>query len=300
MIGLMEQSSFYGYHPIVNFVYFVFVIAISMTVMNPIFLICSYITSFAYSIILKGIKAIKFNLFTSVCMLIFCPIFNMLFVHSGKTILFYMYENAITVEAIIYGVAMGLMLSSVLMWFSCYQVIMTSDKFIYLFGRIAPTIALTISMIFRFIPLIKKRFDEITQGQKCMGRDLKSGSLFSRIHQAAREVSILIAWSLEGAIETSDSMEARGYGIFGRSSFNLFRFSKSDVKLTLIILVLGIMAVAGCAMHKCDIFYYPELYVPVWDIYSCITSVVFVVLILVPVVIDFGGELRWKRLLLKM
>lgn len=300
MVGLLENSSFYGYHPIVSFVYFVFVIAISMTVMNPWFLVCSYIVSFSYSVILKGKSAFKFNVFTSVCMLIICPIFNMLFVHSGKTILFYMYENAITVEVIIYGFAMGLMLSSVLMWFSCYQVIMTSDKFIYLFGRIAPTLALTISMIFRYIPLIRKRFNEITEGQKCMGRDLKSGSFLSRLHQAAREVSILIAWSLEGAIETSDSMESRGYGIFGRTSFNLFKFSKLDGRVLCIVFLLGGLVLTGCGFHKCDIYYYPVLMYPLQDIYSFITYGLYLILLLIPVIIDIGGELRWKQLLLKM
>ncbi|MBE6014090.1 MAG: energy-coupling factor transporter transmembrane protein EcfT [Lachnospiraceae bacterium] len=300
MTGLRDLSTFASYHPIINFSYFVLVIGISMTSLNPWFLACSFASAFAYTIILKGKKVVKFNILFIIPLVLISALLNMFFIHDGETILFYMYENAVTLEALLYGFVIGFMLSGMMLWLMCYQEIVTSDKFIYLFGRILPTLALTISMIFRYIPLLRKRFVEITEGQRCMGRDFKSGSLIKRLHQAAKEVSILIAWSLEASIETSDSMEARGYGIMGRSSFNLFVFTKNDAKLLAIIAGLGALVLAGMFMGKTTIYYYPATFFLDQDIISYITYFLYLCLLVLPIVVDIGGELRWRQLRLKM
>ena len=39
------------------------------------------------------------------------------------------------------------MLAAVALWFSCLSAVMTSDKFIYLFGRVIPALSLLLSMI---------------------------------------------------------------------------------------------------------------------------------------------------------
>ncbi len=38
----------------------------------------------------------------------------------------------------------------------------------------------------------------------------------------------MVTWSLENAIETADSMRARGYGLPGRTSFSIYRFDSRD------------------------------------------------------------------------
>lgn len=300
MIGLREQSTFASYHPGVSFVYFVLVTAISMSTMNPWFLAGSFVSAFSYTIILSGKGAVKFNIMFIIPLILLSSVFNMLMVHEGVTVLFFMYDNAVTLEALIYGAVIGLMLSGVLMWLLCYQVIMTSDKFIFLFGRILPTIALTISMIFRYIPLIRKRYEEITQGQRCMGRDLKEGSFFSRVRQAAKEVSILIAWSLESSIETSESMEARGYGLPGRTSFHLFVFRRRDLWMITLIIILGACIIAGNISGSTTIYYYPYIRYPKQDVLSFAVYILYYILLLIPVITDIGGELRWRRLRLRV
>jgi energy-coupling factor transport system permease protein len=44
------------------------------------------------------------------------------------------------------------MLAAVISWFSCYNAVMTSDKFVYLFGRVIPALSLILSMTLRFVP----------------------------------------------------------------------------------------------------------------------------------------------------
>lgn len=293
--GLGEKNEFSSYHPLVNLVYFVFIIAITMFSVNPIFLAMTFAASWFYSILLKGKKAIKFNCIFMIPIILITTILNPMFSHNGVTTLFYLNGNPVTMEAIIFGFISAILLTSIIIWFSVLNVIIKEDKFIYLFGRIIPVIALTISMCFRFVPLLKNRFREITEGQKCMGRDFSTGSIFGRLRQFFKEVSILIAWSLETSIETADSMEARGYGLRGRTSFHLYKFTKRDLVMLVSMLILGVVTSVGCFLGKTDIYYYPAIYIPETDIFTVIVEIFYLALLILPILIDIKGERKWKQ-----
>ena len=131
------MNEFKTYHPIVNFIYFVFVIGFGCFLMHPVCLCISFICGFTYSVMLKGRKAVKINLLYMLPMLILTAIINPAFNHEGVTILQYLPSgNPLTLESIIYGICAGTMIASVICHFSCYNEVMTSDKFIYLFGKI--------------------------------------------------------------------------------------------------------------------------------------------------------------------
>ena len=53
-----RMDTFSGYHPLINFTYFVIVIGLSMFYMHPVFLALSLIGSVSYSIYLKGRKTV--------------------------------------------------------------------------------------------------------------------------------------------------------------------------------------------------------------------------------------------------
>lgn len=299
-IGLGEDSNFASFHPIVTFVYFCVVVLISMFSMSPVFLVLTFFTGFVYSVILGGRKSIRFNLIFAVPVLFLTMIINPLSNHRGVTALFYLNDNAITLEAILYGLASAAMLVSVIMWFSCFNKIMTSDKIIYLFGRMIPVIALLLSMCFRFIPLLKARFHAIHEGQKCMGRQFRKWEMIKKGRLLAKEISILIAWSLEAAIETSDSMEARGYGLHGRTSFHIFKFAKRDRNTLILIAVLSVIVFTGCLLGVNNIYYYPAIeYKTSWQL-TLPFAASYLLLLLLPAIIDIKGEQRWRKLSLEM
>ncbi len=291
--GIGEGSEFSQYHPAVNFIFFLFTIGITMFSVDPVFLAVTLVSSWLWSILLGGKKAIKFNLLMTVPVVIVMAIINTLFTHNGATVLFYLNYNRVTLEALLYGIAAAVMISSIIIWFTCFNKVMTSDKFIYLFGKVAPVLGLTLSMIFRFIPLLKSRYNEISMGQKCMGRHVEKG-FFAKGRQLIKEVSILISWSLEASIETSDSMEARGYGLPHRSSFHLFKFTQRDKKMAAYILVTGIIASIGCALGKTTLYYYPVIVLGQWDLLKIATFVSYTMLLVAPIVIDILGEKKWQ------
>lgn len=299
-IGLGEDSNFASFHPIVTFVYYCAVILIAMFSMSPVFLALTFFSGFGYSVILGGKKAVRSHLMFAIPVLLLTMLINPLSNHRGATVLFYLNDNAITMEAILYGLASATMLVGVVMWLSCFNKTMTSDKIIYLFGRVIPVIALLLSMCFRFIPLLKARFREIHDGQKCMGRQFGKWEIIKKGRLLAKEISILIAWSLEAAIETSDSMEARGYGLHGRTAFHIFKFAKRDRNLLALILLLSVSVLTGCLLGVNNIYYYPAIeYTTSWQL-TLPFAASYSVLLLLPIIIDIKGEQRWRKLNLEM
>lgn len=291
--GLGESAAFYRAHPLLNFTYFAFVIGITMFSMHPAFLLASFGLSWCYSILLRGKQAIRFNGLVLLPAVVLMTLFNTLNVHNGVTVLFYLNENRITLEAIVYGLASAVMLTSVIIWFSCFGTIVTADKFIYLFGRAAPVLALTLSMVMRYIPLLRNRFREVAAGQRCMGRGLKGTSWLGRIRQFGKELSILIAWSLEASIESADSMEARGYGLHGRTSFHLFRFAGGELWLLAAMVLLGGVTTAACAMGETSIYYYPAILLPRFSAVQAAGLGAYLALMLLPVILDLRGMRQW-------
>lgn len=291
--GLGEGGAFYRSHPLLNFTYFAFVIGITMFSNHPAFLLASFVMAWCYSILLRGRQAVRFNCLILLPAIVLTVLLNTLNTHNGVTVLFYLNGNRITLEAIVFGFVSAIMLTSVIIWFSCFSVIVTADKFIYLFGRAAPVIALTLSMIQRYIPLLKNRFREVSAAQRCMGRGGSTG-LIQRIRQFGKEVSILIAWSLEMSIESADSMEARGYGLHGRTSFHLFRLAGAERWLLLLMLLLGGVCAAACAMGETNIYYYPAILLPPISFVQALSLAAFCVLMLMAAILDIRGIHQWN------
>lgn len=289
-----RESAFAGYHPAVGFVYFCLVIGVTMCSLRPLYLLLTFAAAFAYSLALSGVRALRFNLLILVPIVVLMAGINPLFNHRGVTVLYYLNGNPMTLEAIVYGLAAAVLMISVIVWFSCANKVITPDKFLYLFGRVVPTLALLLSMCFRFVPLLKSRYREISLGQRCLGRGAGTG-FFGRIRTAGKEISILIAWSLEAAIETSDSMEARGYGLRGRTSFSLFRFDRRDARALALILLLAAAVVPGLFQGANSIAYYPAIVSPPLTAWGWASTAAYALLLGLPLLIDGKGVLQWKR-----
>lgn len=290
-----HADAFSSYHPLVNFLYFAFVLIFSMVLMHPVCLGVSLITAFIYSIYLKGTKAAKFNFFVLVPTLVVTAIINPAFNHEGATILMYLSNgNPLTLESILYGVAAATMLAAVVCWFSCYNVVMTSDKFVYLFGKIIPALSLILSMVLRFVPRFKAQLKVISNGQKCVGRDISNGGILQRAKHGITILSIMVTWALENAIETADSMKSRGYGLPGRSAFSIFTLDRRDKKALAAIGGLAFCVLAGGFFGTLYFRYYPTTKGNPLHGLAYLPFLAYAGLCMVPVLIDRQEERQWK------
>jgi len=289
------MNEFKTYHPIVNITYFVFVIGFSCFFMHPVCLGISLVSGFIYSVMLKGRKAIKNNLIYMLPIILVTALVNPMFNHEGITVLEYLPDdNPLTMESILYGISAAVMLVSVICHFSCYNEVMTSDKFIYLFGRIIPAMSLIISMTLRFVPKFRAHLKVVTNAQRTMGRDVSNGSILKRAKHGLNILSIMTTWSLENAIDTADSMKSRGYGLPGRTAFSIFTFDKRDKKAFITILLLGIYTFAGSMMGGMYFRYFPSVKGVQPSVFSVSVFLAYLLLCIYPIILEIWEVRRWK------
>jgi len=292
----MKNDAFSSYHPIVNMLFFVQTIVFSMLFMHPVCLAIAFLCAFSYSLYLGGKKALKFALMFLLPMLILAAVFNPAFSHQGVTILAYLPNgNPLTLESIVYGIAAAFMLITVVSWFSCYNIVMTSDKFVYLFGRIIPALSLILSMALRFVPRFQAQIKVIANAQRCLCRDISKGKLLKRARHGIKILSIMITWALENAVETADSMKARGYGLPGRTAFSIFRFDKCDCKALIFLLFCAVYIIIGAVLGGLNFLYYPAIHGE-WTPYSISLFAVYLVLCASPLIINKKEDFKWKAI----
>ena len=294
---MKNRDTFSSYHPALNFLYFALVIGFSMFLMHPVSLVISLGASLVYSIYLNGRRAVRFSLLVMLPMMLMAALINPAFNHEGATILTYLPSgNPLTLESILYGLAAAVMLAAVITWFSCYTAVMTSDKFIYLFGRVIPALSLVLSMTLRFVPKFQAQFKVVSETQRSIGRDVSNGSVLQRLRNAVTIFSIMVTWSLENAIETADSMKSRGYGLPGRTAFSIYRFDSRDRAALGWLLYCGFFLCCGAATGGFAWRYYPTMKGAPWTALTVCLQAVYLALCLTPVIVDLWEDWKWRKL----
>lgn len=292
---MRNRDAFSGCHPAVSFLYFGLVLIFSMIFMHPVCLAISLLSAFAYSILLNGARAVRFNFLGLLPMMLLAAFINPAFSHEGETILTYLPSgNPLTLESIVYGFAAAAMLAGVICWFSCYNAVMTSDKFVYLFGRVIPALSLVLSMTLRFVPKFKAQIRTVSGAQRCVGRDVSDGGILQRARHGMTILSILVTWSMENAIETADSMRSRGYGLPGRTAFSIYRFERRDRRMLLALLACGGYLAAGAAMGGLRWRYYPTIRGAGANGFSVSLYAAYLALCLLPVFLDLREARQWR------
>ena len=295
------MDRFAKYHPLVNFLYFTLVIGFSMTLSHPLAQGISFVCAVAYGVQAEGKKVVLFTLKWCLPMFLLTAVINPAFSHQGVTVLLYFPSgNPLTLESLLYGLSAGSMLATVLLWFLNFNRVITSDKFIYLFGRIIPAMSLVLSMTLRFIPKFKAQLGAVVDAQKTIGRDLSEGSAWRRTKLAITVLSIMITWSLENAIETADSMKSRGYGLKGRTAFSIYRFDDRDQMALLYLGFCGFYLLCGVMVSAFGFRYFPSIRYIGLNVWTLSFQFVYLILCLMPVALNQAEERKWKAIASKM
>ncbi len=290
------MHSFERFHPIVNFTYFLAVILFSMIFMNPVCLGISLGLSFLTAIDMKGRSMLGFGLKVLLPVMVLTALINPAFNHRGVTLITYLPGgNPLTLESILFGLAASAMIGSVICWFSCYNRIMTSDRFIYLFGRVIPSLSLIFSMILRFVPRFGAQIKRIYGAQKALYGE-EGENLRGRARAGLRSFSAMIDWALENSIQISDSMKSRGYGQRRRTAFSIFTFERRDGVSLLLILALSAYILVGKGLGAVDYRYFPDFQAVTGGVYTATVFLAYGMLCAFPLLIDIRERIQWNVL----
>ena len=286
---------FDSYHPAINLIYFVSAIGFTLWFNHPVFVMISYGAAFAYSVKLNGRRALIFNL----CLvpLVFAwTAWYSYYTHFGVTVLRQNFVgNDITLESAVYGLVVGVMAAAVIMWMSCVFAVVSSDKVVYLFGRISPRLSLFISIGLRGVPRIKEAARKISTAQNGVGMGCGQGNVVQRLRNCLRLVSIMITWAIESFLQASESMRSRGYMLKGRTAFSIYRFDNRDRSLVLVIVACLTLVLMGAVLNQTSILYDPEIVVNRITWVSYVFYVGYGVLLLLPLGLQVWSEAVFAR-----
>ncbi len=229
---------------------FVSMLAVIMTY-NPVYLSIILISGIIISILLKieWLRIIKFGIALSIVPFIV----NVFFVHLGKTVLFEIpfrisvfgisisplfISGPITLEAIIFGLIMSLLLIDMILIFGIFNSIVNFDEIIRVVPKAFSKSALVASISMNFIPTLTRDRDSIIDIQRSRGLNLNNGSLSERIKNHISIITPLLMNSLERSYNLAEAMESRAYtGV--RTRYKRWRWKNDTVILMLIIISLS-------------------------------------------------------------
>ncbi len=287
------MNIFYNFHPAVSAVYFASVLLITMFSGNPFLAAVSLFGGALFYVVSekKQNRIKEFGFYILIFIVI--ALSNPLFSHKGKTVLFYISSNPITLESFFYGIGTALMLISVILWFSCLNRVLTEDKILFLFGRFLPKTTLLISNALRFVPLLKIQGEKIRAAQKAMGL-YSSDSISDKLRGLLRTFSALVSWSLENAVDTAASMKARGYGLKNRSRYAPYKFRKSDALTLCVILISDLVCILSILSNQLAFVFYPTVSFSAFNAVNLAAISAFALLCFLPFIIEIKEVLAWK------
>ncbi len=289
----MNQDAFSKRHPIVNFLFFLGAIGFGVMIQHPMYLLAGFLCSITYYLQLNGRKGLK-NLLWMLLLFLMMTAINPLFNVYGKTRLFTMFGRPYTLEGIYYGAAVAGALVVMLIWFGCYNAVLTSDKFTCLFGDLIPSLSLLLVMVLRMIPNLMRKAKQFLGARKSIGKGgSENAPRKDKVMDGMTIVSALTDWALEGSVVTGDAMRSRGYGSTKRSSFMVYRMTGMDVCLLvtqclLILMVLSSMITGGTVAE-----FTPDLFIAPIKGYHVPGFLAYWAYLLIPVILQIKETIQW-------
>lgn len=283
------MDAFSQYHPAVNFAFFVGTIGCGVVFQHPAYLMAGMIAAAAYYLLLHREKAIKHLLFL-MSLVLLAAVINPVINTRGDHVLFYLFSRPYTLEALLYGVAMAGILLVMLLWFGCYNAVMTGDKFTSLFGNLIPAVSLLLVMILRMVPNLIRQTRQILGARKSVGKGgRETANLREKLDVGMAALSAMTSWALEGSIVTADSMRARGYGSAKRCSFMIYRMTGRDWVMLAVMALLLTLVLLAALVGQTRAEYLPQLLIapPSWGVF------VYGAYLLIPTILHVKEDILW-------
>lgn len=282
-------------HPAVNFIFFAAAIYGAVSFKHPVFLAIAYVCAFAYSVKRRGRGAVGFNLCLLPLVLAFALYYSS-YHHFGVTVLRKNFiNNNITLESFVYGLVIGLRFATLCMWLEAMFRVVSSDKVVYLFGKVSPLLALFLTILLRLIPRIGNEARRINLAQKGIGRGSNQGSIFRRFINCLRIFSMLITWMISALALESDSMRSRGSLLRGRTAFSIYRFDNRDRAFVIALFSCITMTAMGVILGASKMWYNPRIIWRPLNAIGVLTSIGYLTLCMMPMGLELWTEYRFRK-----
>lgn len=282
-------------HPAVNLLYFTAVITGMIAFRHPVFLEISFLCAFAYSVRRSRWKAVVFNGLLIPLTVLFAFYYSS-YHHFGMTELRLNFVgNRMTLESLVYGLVIGFVIAGAMIWMSCVYSVFTTDKVVYLFGKISPRLSLFLAILLRMVPRIRQEGRRINTARRGIGKGTDQGGFFRRIINRICIFSMLISWTIGALAQASDSMRSRGSTLRGRTVFSIYRFDNRDRAYVIGLFACLTVTAMGYLLRQTRMVYDPRLQWTPLTAMSYAFYLCYAVFCLMPLGLELWTEWRFER-----
>ena len=281
-------------HPAVNFLFFAGVLAGCWAFSNPVYLALALLCAMAFYVERRGLRAVPV-IAASLALGLAFALYYSSYHHFGVTVLSRNFiGNARTLESLVKGAVLGGKLACCILWLGCLHSVVTTDKIVYLFGRVSPMLALYLSGILRMVPRISRQSKKLDTARSAIGRGWGSGNVFSRINHFFRELSALITWTLEALGGLSDAARSRGVLLKGRRAYSVYRFDNRDRALVICLFAFLSMTLFAVLLGQTGARFDPYLRFPQVTALSYVGFMGYGAFCLLPMWLDVRTAIRFR------
>jgi energy-coupling factor transport system permease protein len=227
-------------HPLPLLLYFLAVFFLTVFANEYSIILPSLLASFLTNQLLRPRRPRLRTMLSFLGFFVLILFFNLLLNPEGTVVLFRIGTRNITLEALNNGIKFACLIFAVIFWFDSFNVLMTSEKLIYLSGRILPATSLVLTMGLKYLPVLQRQTVRSEHAQKAVGL---SGE--RKLKNRLKILASLLSWSLEGAVDTAAAMKARGYGLGKRSHYTRFVFRGRDFFFSALVLLYIALVIFG-------------------------------------------------------
>ena len=137
-----------------------------------------------------------------------------------------------------------------------------------------------------------KRYREVSDAQAGMGRNSKEMRVSDRVRFSMKKISIVVSWSLENSVETTLSMESRGYGCAKRTHAHLFKWRPSDSVMLAALLIAGIYPLICAFTGRFRVDYFPKIKMMKTDGANTVALILMFIIMCIPMITDICSKKR--------
>lgn len=291
---MVKHDAFSACHPAVNFLYFLGAVGFCVVLRHPAYLLMSLFAAILYFLTLSGRSGWK-RILGMLPLFLLLTLINPLLNGQGRHVIATVFGRRYTWEALVYGGVIAGMLVAALLWFGCYNAVVTGDKFTCLFGNLIPALSMVLVMVFRLVPALTRKASQLAGARAGigMGTDGKS-TRRQRLRHTMQLLSALLSWALEGGVVTGDAMRSRGWGSARRTHFSVYRMTRLDGALLALMTVCVGAVLAASALGGVRAEFLPELCIAPLTGVTAAGLIPYGIYLLIPTALAGKEAILWR------
>jgi energy-coupling factor transport system permease protein len=242
---LDKGSLFHRLHPITKIFSLLLLFVSALAFNHPLYVLAFSIIVIIIGVLSKTLSNLSRIKTILILLVVFCTILWTFFL-KGSTVLWKLGPISIYKESLLYAVAMGLRLDTILI---CGMIFLSCTKIeeftagLNKLGMPFP-VSFALSLAFRLVPTFASTTATVIQAQKSRGLDLESGGILQRIKKHVPLIIPIFIYAIRNADLLAMALESKSFGIRkNRTYYQQFKVTVADYLAITFLVILDFICI---------------------------------------------------------